>query len=62
MRSTGATGYDSNMQATQLYPTAEINAAMREIDLVRDRIARRTGVQPDSTKLIRDLRSGKRDE
>ncbi len=48
------------MQDRSTYSHAAADAVLSQIDVVRDRIAIETGMQPSSVKLIRDLRSGKR--
>lgn len=47
------------MQNRLYSPSEQADAVLREIDVVRDKIAKETGAQPDSTQLVRDLRSGK---
>jgi len=57
-----AESFKAMQEALVPYSVRESDAVIREMDMVRDRIAKRTGIQPDSTQLIRDLRSGKRNE
>ncbi|MEX0974362.1 MAG: type II toxin-antitoxin system Phd/YefM family antitoxin [Bacillota bacterium] len=49
-----------SMQSTFEYSLSDADAVLKQIDVVRDKIAKEGGIQPDSVRLIRDLRSGKR--